>query len=177
MHKVQCRTCKQYFDTDAIPREEWMLSSHGHYHHTKCYNDWKASQPKNDDEWIPRIYDFLTRDLKVNYNWYLCDSQRKKFLKEGKTNKGIYFALKYFYEVQKNPWDKGHGGIGIVGFVYQDSVQYWTEQERKQRGFMQAIEEQLNERQNREVVKIKRPQSKKEKIKYRLEDVGGEDDR
>ena len=124
-HRVQCRTCKQYFDTDTIPKEEWMLSSHGHYHHTKCY-------------------------------------------------KGIYFALKYFYEVKKNAWDKGHGGIGIVGYVYQDSVEYWTEQERKQRGFMEALEKQLEGRQTREVVKIKRPQTKKAKTKYSLDDVGGE---
>ena len=168
----KCRICHQLIDKN---NNDWCMPSVNFYYHIKCYNDWKVSQPPIDDEWIPLIYDFLARDLKVSYNYYLCDSQRKKFIRENKfTNKGIYFTLKYFYEVKKNSWDKGHGGIGIVPYAYKEATEYWTEQERRQRGFVDAIEKQLKERANRETVVIKRTQKKKNKAKYDLNDIGGE---
>lgn len=173
----ECRICHQLINKKKeIEGVDWCMPTRNYYYHVKCYTDWKASQPLGDDEWIPMIYDFLARDLKVSYNWHLCDSQRKKFIRENKyTNKGIYFTLKYFYEVKKNSWDKGHGGIGIVPYTYNEACQYWTEQERKQHGFVDAIESQLKERAAREVVTIKRPQKKKVKEKYSLDDIGGED--
>ena len=152
------------------------MPSRNYYYHVKCYEDWRASQPLVDNEWVPMIYDFLSRDLKVSYNYFLCESQRKKFLKENKcTNKGIYFALKYFYEIKHNDWNKGHDGIGIVPYIYKESTEYWINEEHKKRGFINAIEQQLKERTSRETVKIKRPQKKKEKVKYNLDDIGGEE--
>ena len=170
----KCRICHQPIDKN---NNDWCMPSQNFYYHTKCYTDWRASQPMEDNEWIPMIYDFLARDLKVSYNWWLCDSQRKKFIKENKcTNKGIYFTLKYFYEVKKNAWDKGHGGIGIVPYTYKEATEYWTEQERKRRGFIQGIEKQLQERAARDVVKVKRTETKKKKQKYSLDDIGGAED-
>ena len=80
-----------------------------------------------------------------------------------------------FYEVKKNPWEKGHGGIGIVPYAYKEATDYWIRQEDKKRGFVNAIEQQLKERMAREVVVIKRQQKKKVKEKYSLDDIGGED--
>ena len=173
-----CRICHQTINTkEEVEGVDWCMPSRNYYYHVKCYTDWKASQPLADNEWIPMIYDFLSRDLKVEYNFFLCESQRKKFIRENKcTNKGMYFTLKYFYEVKKNPWQKGHGGIGIIPYAYKDATEYWTEQERKRRGFVGASEQQLKERAAREVVAIKRQQKKKVKEKYSLDDIGGEDD-
>ncbi len=169
----KCRICHQPINKNGT---DWCMPTRNFYYHTKCYTDWRASQPIGDDEWVPMIYDFLARDLKVSYNWHLCDSQRKKFIRENKcTNKGIYFTLKYFYEVKKNPWDKGHGGIGIVQYTYKEATEYWKQQERKKRGFMKGIEQQLQERAAREVVKVKRTNEAKKKEKYSLDDIGGEE--
>lgn len=172
-----CRICHKTINTKKEQENVvWFKPSVNYYYHIKCYNDWKANQSLSDEEWIPMIYDFLSRDLKVSYNYFLCETQRKKYLRENKfTNKGIYFCLKYFYEVKKNPWDKGHGGIGIVGLVYNESKDYWIQQENKREGFMKAVEEQLKERASREVIKIKQQPSKKNKVKYDLDDIGGED--
>jgi hypothetical protein len=74
----------------------------------------------------------------------MCDAQRKKFIKENQmTNKGILFALKYFYEVKHGDWEKGHGGIGIIPFVYTDSCAYWSALERKTEGIIADIERQM----------------------------------
>jgi hypothetical protein len=107
----------------------------------------------------------------------MCEAQRKKFLKENRfTNKGIYFTLKYFYEIKHNAWDKGNGGIGIVPYVYKEATEYWTDQEWKKRGFLKAIEEQIFERSHRPVKKITKPTTTKPKVKYNLDDIGAEDD-
>lgn len=177
-HVVLCRTCGKYFDTEAIPKEDWIMPSKGWYYHTQCYNDWKKAQDPSDDDWVLYIYDFLARDLKVSYNYHMCEAQRKKFIKENKyTNKGIYFSLKYFYEIKHNSWDKGNGGIGIIPYVYKDATEYWTDIEWKKRGFMKAIEEQLAARTSRPVKTIKRPtQTTAKKVKYNLDSIGGEDE-
>ena len=116
------------------------------------------------------IYDFLARDLKVKYDYFLCEAQIKKFWKDNKINpKGIYFSLKYFYEVKKNPW-VGHGGLGIVPYVFTDAKEYWIEQERKKRGFMKQLESEAKEKT---IIKLTR--AKETKAKYNLDDIGGED--
>lgn len=173
-HIVHCRVCKQEIDINS--EENWIRTNANMYYHSKCYNDWKnPAINKEDEEYKDLIYDFLTRDLKVSYNYFLCEQQRKNFLKEKMTNKGIYFALKYFYEIKHNAWDKGHGGIGIVPMVYKDSYTYWQNREAQNRGFMEALEKQIKERSQREVIKVKPSQTKKNKIKYSLDDIGEED--
>ena len=113
-----CRVCKIEIDKE---KDDWVMPSKNWYYHRKCYQDWKQSTPATDAEYKAFIYDFISRDLKVSYNYHMCEAQREKFVKEGKTNKGIFFALKYFYEVKHGDWEKGHGGIGIVPFIYGDS--------------------------------------------------------
>ena len=58
------------------------------YYHMKCYRDWKESTPATDEEYKAFIYDFLSRDLKVSYDYHMIEAQLKKFTKENsrKTN-------------------------------------------------------------------------------------------
>ena len=37
------------------------------------------------------------------------------------TAKGMYFALKYFYEIKKGDVSKSENGIGIIPHIYEDS--------------------------------------------------------
>lgn len=170
-----CRICKAQLDKS---KDDWIMPSKNYYYHKDCYNNWKNSKKETDAEWTSMIFDFLGKDLKVKYNKFMIDEQIKKYQKEHSfTVKGIYFALKYHYEIKKNKWEeaKGHGGIGIVPYVYQDSVNYWVEQERKKKGFLEALENQVKERADREVIKIKKPQQQKKKVRYELDDIGGEE--
>lgn len=171
-HLIQCTICKQKFCPEETPQEEWFKPSQKKYCHTKCYNEWKNADTHSDKEWIDLIYDFIARDLKQPYDYFMCEAQRKKFIKTNKyTNKGIYFALKYFYEVQKNDWDKGHGGIGIVPYVYDKSTVYWTKVETLKRGTMSAIERQIKERAERPIQHIRKTNKKKDKKKWDLNDI------
>lgn len=165
----ECRIC--HYPIDKKPETEgidWIQPSRGWYFHKTCYDTWKAA-PATDEEWVSMIFDFLARDMKVKYNYHLCKAQIEKFWKDNKINpKGIYFTLKYFYEVKHNSWEKGHGGLGIVPWVFDDAKQYWIEQERKKRGFLKELETQSKERS---VIKITRKE--KTRDKYNLDDIGG----
>lgn len=129
------------------------------YYHKKCYEDWKQSTPATDEEYRAFIFDFIARDLKVSYDYHMCKAQIDKFVKENKmTVRGIYFTLKYFYELKHGDWNKGHGGIGIVPYVYNEACSYWVERERNAKGTIAEIERQMREATNR----TKKTISKKE---------------
>ena len=155
---AECRICKEKIDKSAT---DWIMPSKNYYYHRKCYNDWKKAQLEDDEEYVDLIYDFISRDLKVTYDWWICEAQRKKFIKNDKmTNKGILFALKYFYEVKHGDWEKGHGGIGIIPFVYNDSCAYWAARERRSAGTIAEIERQMREAAARKKVRIQRHETK-----------------
>ena len=168
---VECRTC--HMPIDKVKEKEgidWIQPSKGWYYHKECYETWKAS-PSTDEDWILMIFDFLARDLKVSYDYFLCKAQIEKFWKTDKINpKGIYFTLKYFYEIKGNSFQKGHGGLGIVPYVFTDAKNYWIEQERKKHGFMKELESQAKEKS---IVKLTRRNKRREK--YNLDDIGGEE--
>lgn len=165
----ECRFCHIQIDkTKEIEGVDWIMPSKNWYYHKTCYDTWKAA-PATDEEWKLLIYDFLARDLKVKYNYHLCEAQIAKFWKENKINpKGIYFTLKYFYEIKNNSWEKGHGGLGIVPWVFTDAKNYWIEQEKKKRGFLKTLESNLKEKT---IIRITKTQRKTEK--YDLNSIGG----
>jgi hypothetical protein len=120
---AKCRLCNIEIDKE---KDDWVMPSKNYYYHRQCYKNWKKAELKDDEDYVDLIYDFIARDLKVTYDWWVCEAQRKKFIKEKMTNKGILFAVKYFYEVKHGDWEKGHGGIGIVPFIYGDACEYWA---------------------------------------------------
>ncbi len=168
---VHCRICGGEIDRDSEQENvDWIMLSKNWYYHKSCYESWKKSTPEEDKEWVHFIYDFLARDLKVQYNYWMCEKQREKFIKEKKyTSKGIFFALKYFYEVKHGDWEKSHGGLGIIPYIYNDACTYWVEQERKSNGVCEKIKEQMKAAAERktEVVRKKTPK-KKDKYKEAL---------
>lgn len=178
MSIVSCRVCKEKFEKNKfIEGIDWIMPSKNWYYHKKCYEDWKSATNLDDKDWVGLIYDFLSHDLKVPYDYGACESQRKRFVATNKyTNKGIYFALKYFYDIRKGDWKKSNGGIGIIPHIYEDSVKYWVNQEYKTKGILISIEKQMRERANREVIKVtKKKKQNKQKSKYSLEDVASEE--
>ena len=167
---AQCRICKEEIDKN---KDDWIMPSKNYYYHRQCYNNWKKAQPENDEGYISLIYDFISRELKVSYNWHVCEAQRKKFIKENKvTNKGILFALKYFYEVKHGDWNKGHGGIGIIPFIYNDSCAYWAAQERRTKGIVDQIEFQMRAamEQPKVVIQKKGNKSSRSKVDFSMLD-------
>jgi hypothetical protein len=101
------------------------------------------------------------------------ESQWRAFTKPERkmTPKGIYFALRYYYEVQKGDKEKALGGIGIVANIYNDAAKYWVDLENRKAGTLEAIIEQIKSREVRPIQTFVRTEKKKDKSKFSLNDV------
>ena len=182
-HIVKCRLCKEQFDTDKIPREDWTLVGQRSYYHSSCYNEWvKAKQTvtsnvTDEEFWRESLVDYLYRDIKMTINFSKLDRQWKNFIKPEKkmTPKGIYFAVRYYYDILKGDATKAQGGIGIVPNIYSDSAQYWVDLESKKAGTLDAIIKQIKDREARPVQYIqKNKKENKTKAKWSLDNIEGE---
>lgn len=175
---VHCRVCGGAINRDVeIENVDWIMPSRNYFYHKKCYEDWKSKEEREKDEfWIDMIYDYIARDLKIPYNYFMCEKQRMSFVKRRMTNKGIYFALKWFIEVKKGSMEKSNGGIGIIPYIYEESCNYWIGQEKKHKGFLEELEQQLAEAAAREKQTVYKKKNRKKTFKeFDLSDVGDDE--
>ena len=174
-HTVKCRLCKKSFDID---KEEGVVIGTRSYYHKKCYDEWISvkDNPKavlDEDFWKESLIDYLYRDIKMSIDFSKIDNQWKNFINPNRkmTPKGIYFATKYFYEIQKGDIKKAQGGIGIVPLIYKESAAYWTDLELRKAGTIDAIIAQILHREARPIQSIKKEKIKKEKNRFSLEEI------
>lgn len=169
---VHCRICKGDIDRNCTLEErDWFERASGWYYHKKCYDEWQTKKDdiRTDtpdlDLWKDATYQYLRRDLKIVVNWEKFNSQFTHLLNKGRTAKGIYFAVRYFYEIEKGDREKAQGGIGIVDHIYARSTNYWAEKQRNGENILKQIEQQIKEQREREVVIVpKHKKKKKSKI-------------
>lgn len=171
-HIVQCRACGNRFDTDLLEKEEWILPSKNHYYHRNCYEQWANSHSSleatlTNEEWFEALKYYLNHIIKAPIDYRKLTSQWNNFLKQKKTAKGIYFAMKYFYDVTNGDKEKSQGGIGIISCIYTDSCDYWRAKFEKDSTIIEKIEEQvrlqLRQRVN-PIAQTKAPKKKKKPV-------------
>jgi hypothetical protein len=92
------------------------------------------------------------------------------------TVKGIFFALKYFYEIKGGDWNKGHGGIGIVPFIYNEACTYWYNREKKTKGVVAEIERQMREAEQRQKKVVTQKKIEPRKFTIDLDAIAGMED-
>lgn len=151
-HIVKCPGCNQQFDTSPLQKDVDFLQVKNRYWHTSCYKEEqekKASLGRGDQDvagdcsfWLRCTTDYLERDLKMSIDWTKFMSQWSNLLKKNKTGKGIYFTLKYIYDVKHCSVDKAAGGIGLVGNLYNEATTYWTTKNAQDATIIQEIERQ-----------------------------------
>ena len=160
---VHCKICKQAFnrlDPKLIEGVDWVKPSNRIYYHKKCYDEYQRSRidvhaNKSDEVWFDAMWDLLRKDLKYDFNYHKVRKQWEKYVKDKMTAKGIYFALKYHYEIKKGDVTKSENGIGIIPHIYEDSRSYWQDRESRERGIVAAIEEQIKQAQNQNIINVK----------------------
>lgn len=160
-----CRYCNKQFNADPEKKnQEWVARSQNYYYHKKCWEEFiNNTKDKNSEQWQDLTYYIITHLLKSSYNFHQIERQFKNFQHEGMTAKGIYFAVYWYFVIKQNPWTSKYG-IGIVPHIYEDSKNYWYEQEDKKQGIMQQIEYNTLEAQA-EGRKIKKQKSKRKQKK------------
>lgn len=162
---VHCRICKGAIDRQNQQEgSEWVMPVEKWYYHTTCYEDFGKKKgairegdltiEADDDLWRAAVYDYLKKDLKMPLNYTKFLSQWKNFLKKDMTAKGIYFTLRYFYEVAHGDPNKSENGIGIVPHVYNEGTCYWGERNQRDKGICDRIEAQVRAADARRVMKI-----------------------
>jgi hypothetical protein len=152
MHKVKCFYCQEIFDADIEPYEKVNARR---YAHEECY----FNNHKTDDDFIDLIYFYLKDEIFIGLEkaknwWAVCDRQRKDFLAKNPeySNEGIYYSLKYYYEVKRGSAVKSEGRIGIVPYVYEDAQDYFKGKELKNKILTQAFKKYAT--QNCKIEKI-----------------------
>lgn len=179
-HIVTCRWCKEKMDLDRMKESDWTMPSRNQYYHTSCYDQKSthgkirpSTETKDDfDSWRQTIFDFILRDLKGECNYARVTQQLKEYKNKNKdwTYKGMFFALKWFYEIEHNDWNRSNGGIGILPYIYYDGTEYWRQREKRQQGIVASIEKQMQERANRETITVKEKRKERVKQKYSLDE-------
>ena len=175
-HIVMCRLCKKRFNTEI---EEAVLEGQKSYYHKSCYEIWKKNvdNPQSNmdgDFWYEALVDYLYRDVKMSIDFVKLQSQWNNFTKPGRnmTPKGIFFAMKYFYDVMHGDTEKSQGGIGIVPNIYSKSAEYWQNREMQKEGTLNAIIAEIEARRARPVQTIvQKTKPKKNKSRWSLDDI------
>lgn len=167
---VHCRICKAAIDRDN--QTDWVEPTPKWFYHTTCYEDFARKKGRilegdlsaevEDDIWKSALYDYLRRDLKMTVNYNKFNSQWNNFLKKNMTAKGIYFALRYFYEIAKGDPSKSENGIGIVPHIYNEGTEYWGNRNQRDKGICARIEEQIRQSEAAKVVVIHRKKQPKQ---------------
>jgi len=156
-HIVKCRWCGDFFDTDKILEDEWIMPTKGQYYHHDCWLEKQTPgvirpTPKesNDDKeyWRQCIFDLIRRDLKGECNYSRISLQMGQYKQKYKdwTYKGMFYALKWFYDIEHNDWKKANGAIGILPYIYYRGTEYWRQRERQESGIVAQIEKQILKR-------------------------------
>lgn len=185
-HIVMCRVCKMKFDLND-PTIEVENPSTNFYYHKSCYNNWKKAgndlnAEMSDDGWHDTAKDYLFKELRMSVDWVKFESQWKTFLRPSMspkmTAKGMYFALKYYYDVQHGNIEKAAGGIGIIPHIYEESCRYWVREEMRHEGIVAQITAQAQARleQQRVVVKQEKKEKARGQARFSLSEVEDDDE-
>lgn len=136
-----CRWChKKFFAKEEEEGITWYKRAKNYYYHKECFDEFiNLNNDKNSEVWFDLIFDIFTRQLHSTYDFFKIKSQAERFVKENiATMKGIYYSL-YYYYIVKNKEYKPEYGIGIIPYIYNESIEYWSNQEKINKDIMKQI--------------------------------------
>lgn len=114
---VMCPCCKERFYREDEPD---CVHEKNRYYHYKCY------QEKHDKEkFTEYIHEYCKQKYGSQYSKRRITQQINELLADGKTLKGIYYSLVYWYDVKNNDISKSHGSIRIINYIYDEANQYY----------------------------------------------------
>lgn len=168
LRPVKCTYCGKWIDRNSgfgytqLPNKKWA--------HENCARS--HAKKENPDN---KIHKKMKELLGDGYVKAKIDKQIKEYKQEGKTSENILKALEYWYDIKKNSVEQANGGIGIVGYIYKDALEYFNNKERIQKQTDEISPEIINNivaQQSRESgVSIKKENLKKprKKLYFRLD--------
>lgn len=123
-HIVKCPYCQQNFDRD---KEPFIKINSRRYAHKSCAEkqDEKVIQEESDKE---QFFQYVKKIYGPNYNYVMINKQALSYIKQyGYTWSGMAGCLHWFYIIKNGNIEEGHGGIGIIPFIYDKVKKYYQE--------------------------------------------------
>lgn len=122
MARVKCFFCGEYFDRE---KEPCVKVKERRYAHQACFNNQDAQliQEEKDKD---MFYKYVKHIYGANYNYMMINKQAESFIKEyGYTWSGMAGTLHWFYDINHGSVEDGHGGVGIIPYVYDQAKEYY----------------------------------------------------
>ena len=124
-HLVKCFYCGKTFDRDKIP----AIKINGRrYAHKNCsINDITDEKTKEEVD-KDNFYQLIKSIFGPNYNYMLINTQAEDYIqKYNYTWSGMTGCLHWFYNINHGDKEEGHGGIGIIPFIYDEVKKYYQD--------------------------------------------------
>lgn len=119
-HLVKCLNCGEQFDTNTTP----FIKIGRRYAHEKCANSTEIQTEVEKDA----FYQLVKKIYGANYNYMMINTQAENFIKQyGYTWSGMRACLHWFYDLNNGSLEEGHGGVGIIPFIYDQVRDYYTQ--------------------------------------------------
>jgi hypothetical protein len=121
-HFVICPYCKQRFNRDKEPT---VQVSAKRYAHKECAEKYEASKSQEERD-LETLKEYINKLFNNNYDHAKVQRQLKEYKeKYNYSYSGILKTLVYWYEIKENSLEKANSGIGIVPYIYEQSMQYY----------------------------------------------------
>ena len=118
-HMVKCLICGKTFDRD---KEPWVKPRTNRYAHKTCVNSDKLQSITDEDQFFQMVKSIYGKD----YNYIMIHQQAINYINQyGYTWSGMTGCLHWFYNINHGSIEEGHGGIGIIPFIYEDVKKYY----------------------------------------------------
>ena len=122
-HKVICYYCGKEFDRDKVP---YIQVRARRYAHQTCPSNEEANAKILEQMEKDAFYDVVKRIYGKDYNYMMINSQAEEYMKQyGYTWSGMKGCLHWFYEIKGGSLEEGHGGVGIIPYIYEEVKQYY----------------------------------------------------
>lgn len=124
-HIVKCFYCGKSFDRDKIPAIK--INAHRYAHETCSEKDVTDEKTKEKIE-KDKFYQIVKSIYGPNYNYMLINTQAEEYiLKYNYTWSGMAGCLHWFYNINHGDLEEGHGGIGIIPYIYDECRKYYQD--------------------------------------------------
>lgn len=121
-HMVKCIVCGERFDRDKIPFKQVAARKYAHLACVESEDSQKAQEEIDKDKFFQMVKSIYG----PTYNYMLINKQATNFIQQyGYTWSGMTGCLHWFYNINHGSLEEGHGGVGIIPFIYEDVKKYY----------------------------------------------------
>lgn len=124
-HLVKCFYCGKTFDRDKIPA---IKINARRYAHANCSETDAIDEKTKEEIEKDKFYQMVKSIYGPNYNYLLINTQAEEYIqKYNYTWSGMAGCLHWFYNINHGDIEEGHGGIGIIPFIYDECRKYYQD--------------------------------------------------